>query len=133
MNYFAIADDGPDLDYALEVLSAAGIEASADGSRIGGYMIYATDPNRAQSVISQSHRFRTGDLHVFFLQHPRVNTRQLHDDDLRRYHEWRLGLRTQGRMVEHLLAPDDRDPRPGPRRAPGEPLSESVPFPHPSP
>ncbi len=108
MNAFAIADDVPDHDYAIEVLSAAGIEASAEGSRFWGYVMFATDPNRAQSIVSQSHRFRTGDLHLFLLQYPRAHTRQFHPEDVRRFHEWRLGLRTRGRISEQL-SPNDRN------------------------
>jgi hypothetical protein len=116
MNAFAIAHDIPDCDHAIQVLSAAGIEASAEGSRVGGYVLFATDPNRAQSVVSQSHRFRTGDLHLLFLQHPRAAARQLHPDDIRRYHEWRLGLRTRDGMIEQQLSTNDQTPDNGPRR-----------------
>jgi hypothetical protein len=106
MNVFAIADDIPDSDYTIEVLSAAGVDASAEGSRVWGYMMFATDPNRAQSVLSQSHRFRTGDLHLFFLQHPRSITREFHPDDIRGFHEWRLSLRTRDGIAAQQSFPN---------------------------
>jgi hypothetical protein len=109
MNAFAIAHDVPDCDYAIQVLSAAGIEASAEGSRVGGYLLFATDLNRAQNIVSQSHRFRTGDLRLLFLQHPQAAARPLHPDDFRRYHEWRLGLRARDGMTEQQLSTNDRN------------------------
>ena len=106
---FAMAQDIPDLDLAREVLATAGVELTAEGSRIHGYSLCVDDPDRARSAISSSHRFRTGDLRLFLLQYPLCLSQRMHPDDVRGFWEWRRGLAARDHIVEAPLSPVDRD------------------------
>lgn len=106
---FAIAQDTPDRALAGEVLAAAGVEMTAEGSRTRGYSLCVNDPDRARNAISCSHRFRTGDLRLFLLQYPLCLSQRMHPDDVRGFWEWRRSLAARDHIVEAPLSPVDRD------------------------
>jgi hypothetical protein len=106
---FAIAPDIPDLALAREVLAAAGVEMTAEGSRTRGCSLCVDDPDRARNAISCSHRFRTGDLRLFLLQYPRLLSQPMHPDDVRGFWEWRRSLTARDRIIEAPLSPVGRD------------------------
>src|SRR4051812_48676413 len=88
---FAVADDSGDAIYVIELLEAEGQSSGSEGNRTAGYWLTAVDPEKARACIMRSVRFRTGDLRVFFLQHPQV--RSIHEDDSQASSEWRSALR----------------------------------------
>ncbi len=95
---FGIADDKSDLSYAIDVLQQAGIECGAEGSRIWAYTLLSADPHRAQQVISASHRYRTGDLHVFLVERPfDYLSGDMDPAEVQRFFAWRDGLRARNR------------------------------------
>ena len=92
LHRIGLADDTEDIHYVHTLMTGAGIKSGGgEGSRVWGYTILVDVSEReaARALIVQSHRFRTGDLHVFMLEHPGPSNRKWHKDDLSAMLEWR--------------------------------------------
>lgn len=92
LRLIAVARDRSDLDYVGEALSQDGLEWGAGGSRICGYEIYVSKPAEGRKCITSTHRWRTGDLNVFFLTHPPRFSKEVHADDAAEFKAWAESL-----------------------------------------
>jgi hypothetical protein len=103
-----IADATADLHYVIEICKADGLTVLPDdGSGTAGYAfgIRTTDWARARGLISASHRFRSGDLHVFLFDQAIPNGQQLSKAVQRGFLTWRGSLRRQETLIDRP-APD---------------------------
>jgi len=116
-----LADDTGDFHYVHDLLQQAGVKsATGEGSRVWGYTIIveASELQPARDLIFQSHRYRTGDLHVFMLEHCGPINRKWEEEDVKRMLDWRGSLRSREDLVA-LRGYYTREPNQAAQTTPG--------------
>ena len=97
------ADDWDDISYIHDLFLEGGIKSGGgEGSGIGGYSIAVEESEceKARALILGSHRYRTGDLHVFLFAHPGACGRGWHEEDRAALSDWRGRLRARENLME---------------------------------
>ena len=97
------ADDWDDICYVDGLFLEGGIKSGGgEGSRIAGYTISVEESEceKARALILGSHRYRTGDLHVFMFAYPGAWNLGWHEEDRAALTDWRRSLHARENLME---------------------------------
>jgi len=102
LHRIGVADDVDDIHYVHDLFREGGIKSGGgEGSRVWGYAIFVEESERegARALILGSHRYRTGDLHVFMFEHPGPSNRRCPEEDIAALFDWRARLRGREDLI----------------------------------